>query len=137
MPHNLTRPDEFNYLSSLAALDGSGSRRKVVSKVKMFIIPAYTPAQSRLKYARVDHAKFVVTEKHTYVSTSNWSGDYFTSTGGISLIMENGGEGGCNVCGVVHQVFDRDWSSDHTQPLRPWGSGDSGVEGEETEYPVF
>ncbi|KAL5266618.1 hypothetical protein ACHWQZ_G003853 [Mnemiopsis leidyi] len=133
MPHNLTRPDEFNYLSSLAALDGSGSHRQVVSKVKMFIIPSYTPAQSRLTYARVNHAKFVVTEKHTYVSTSNWSGDYFTSTGGISLIMENGGEGGCGVCGVVHQVFDRDWSSEHTQPLRPWGSGSA----QETQYPVF
>ena len=78
MPHNLTRSDEYNYLASLAALDGSGNKHQVRSRVKMFIIPAYTPAQEKLLYARVNHAKFVVTEKHSYVSTSNWSGDYFT-----------------------------------------------------------
>jgi len=125
MPHNLSRSDEYHYLSSLAALDGSGRDHKVVSKVKLFIIPAYTPVQARLQYARVNHAKFVVTDKNTYVSTSNWSGDYFTSTGGISMIMENGV--GCGVCETVAGVFERDWASKYTKPLTPWGPG-----GEET-----
>lgn len=117
MPHDLTRADEFHYLASLAALNGSGSAGNVRSNAKLFIIPAYTPAQKKLNYARVNHAKFLVTEKHAYLSTSNWSGDYFTSTGGVSFIMRGKT---CNICSQMRAVFDRDWYSQYTKPLHPW-----------------
>ena len=35
MPHNLTRPDEYNYLESLYALDGSGSKGQVSARLKL------------------------------------------------------------------------------------------------------
>ena len=120
MPHNLTRSDEYNYLASLAALDGSGKHGQLRCAVKLFVVPSYTPEQEKLKYARVNHAKFVVTDKHAYLSTSNWSGDYFTSTGGISSVMR------CytsrrGVCQGLLDVFNRDWNSHYTKPLKPWG----------------
>ena len=39
-----------------------------------------------LPYTRVNHAKFMVTEKQVYIGTSNWSADYFLSTG---LFVQN------------------------------------------------
>ena len=128
MPHNVTRQDEYNYLASLAALDGSGSQGEVRCSVKLFIIPEYTPEQEKIPYARVNHAKFVVTEKHSYVSTSNWSGDYFTSTAGISAVMKCAAPvpPQSGVCQTLLSVFERDWNSEYIKPLTPWGkSGDN------------
>ena len=109
MAHNKTRKDEFHYLQSLAALNGSRFDGKAISLLRLFILPSFTPQQSKLLFARVNHAKFVVTDKHVYLSTSNWAGNYFTVTGGISMIIENNES--CAICKDLASVFQRDWYS--------------------------
>jgi phospholipase D3/4 len=55
--------------------------------IKIMYIPdpiGYTPAP----FSRVNHAKFVLTENDVYISTSNWSQDYFENTAGIFPFFE-------------------------------------------------
>lgn len=61
--------------------------------------------------------------------TSNWSGDYFTNTGGIGLVVNetlaDGSEeasssspdGDTSLRTQLQAVFDRDWNSDFARPL--------------------
>lgn len=43
--------------------------------------------QKKIPYARVNHNKYMVTDRSAYIGTSNWSGDYFTTTAGIGLVL--------------------------------------------------
>lgn len=69
-------------------------------------MPIVTEAQSKIPFARVNHNKYMVTETTAYIGnyelttvvtdashvalgTSNWSGDYFTTTGGAGLVVSN------------------------------------------------
>ena len=57
--------------------------------------------------------------------TSNWSGDYFISTGGVGLIVNQTeaftskipGTGGSTIQEQLRAVFDRDWNSTYAHPL--------------------
>eukprot|EP00817_Percolomonadidae_sp_ATCC50343_P007043 CAMPEP_0117418670 /NCGR_PEP_ID=MMETSP0758-20121206/392_1 /TAXON_ID=63605 /ORGANISM="Percolomonas cosmopolitus, Strain AE-1 (ATCC 50343)" /LENGTH=342 /DNA_ID=CAMNT_0005199287 /DNA_START=276 /DNA_END=1301 /DNA_ORIENTATION=+ len=56
--------------------------------IKRYIVPdakGYPP----FPYTRVNHAKYMVNEKTAYVSTSNWSKDYFYTTAGISMVSNH------------------------------------------------
>jgi len=81
-------------------------------------------------YTRVNHNKYMVTDNAAYIGklllmlptacdncagTSNWSGDYFVSTGGVSCIVNQTGTAS-NVSTIQQQlmeVFDRDWNSQY------------------------
>eukprot|EP00116_Pleurobrachia_bachei_P004810 sb/3465072/ len=117
--HYLSNPDMYNYLSSLAAINGTNHHRVSV-EVRIMEIPTFTPAQKSLQFARVNHAKFVVTDKHVFVSTSNWSGDYFVNTAGISAVIER--DDSCGICDRLEKVFARDWGSPYANKLHPWRS---------------
>lgn len=54
----------------------------------------------------------MVTDEHTYIGTSNWSADYFLSTGGASWILSS-----TQARDQVQAIFDRDWSSQYAHPL--------------------
>jgi hypothetical protein len=47
------------------------------------VIPPFEP------FTRVNHAKFMVTDKKAFVSTSNWIGDYFLTTAGASFVTDH------------------------------------------------
>lgn len=66
---NHTSPAIKQYLVALNALDGI--------EIRWFVVPELLPPLTPVPYTRVNHAKFMVTEKTVYVSTSNWSADYF------------------------------------------------------------
>jgi phospholipase D3/4 len=56
--------------------------------------------------------------------TSNWSGDYFTSTGGVGLVIENNVDGhdhllNYTVSAQLNDIFMRDWMSTYAQDLPP------------------
>lgn len=99
-------------------------------------------AQARIPYARVNHNKYMVTERAAYigecpsttrrvgagprpatcpdsapspVGTSNWSGSYFTETAGTSLLVTQNGEGGLR--SQLEAVFLRDWDSPYSHDL--------------------
>lgn len=107
------------------------------------MVPA-DKAQARIPYARVNHNKYMVTERAAYigecpgtahgagegpstapgpdsapgpVGTSNWSGSYFTETAGTSLLVTQNGEGGLR--SQLEAVFLRDWDSPYSHDLDP------------------
>jgi len=98
-----TRPSIHRYLKSLTSLTGDDPNVDI--QVKMFTVPSFTPEQEKIPFARVNHNKYMVTDKHAYIGTSNWSGDYFISTGGIGLILTE------KLRDQLEDVFHRDWSS--------------------------
>ncbi len=65
----------------------------------------------------MNHNKYAVTESAGYVGTSNWSEDYFVSTGGIGLIFESRDEGGDDLRSDLLGVFLRDWESAYAHQL--------------------
>lgn len=113
-----SRASQDYFLRSLAAL--SQSLPRVDIQVKRFIVPA-TPEQAKIPFARVNHNKYMVTDKSAYIGTSNWSGDYFTDTAGVAFVYNDHGVRG-NVSRDLRtdlqQVFERDWSSPYAVMLR-------------------
>ncbi|KAM6395739.1 5'-3' exonuclease PLD3 [Rhynochetos jubatus] len=107
----------FPFLKSLAAVADNRTRYSV--EVRLFTVPA-SAAQARIPYARVNHNKYMVTEKAAYIGTSNWSGDYFTRTAGLALVV-NQTVSQTGAAATVHQqlqaVFERDWSSGYSADI--------------------
>ncbi|KAI4535112.1 hypothetical protein MG293_014338 [Ovis ammon polii] len=106
-----TDPRMFPFLRSLQAL--SNPAANVSLDVKVFIVPVGN--HSNIPFSRVNHSKFMVTEKAAYIGTSNWSEDYFSSTSGVGLVVSQRASdaqpGGSTVQEELRQLFERDWSS--------------------------
>lgn len=84
---------------------------------KRFTVP---PNEQNIDHTRVNHNKFMVSEKTAYVGTSNWAGDYFISTSGVGLVIEEHGSGdGQVVVDRLNQIFLRDWNSPYASELQP------------------
>ncbi|XP_052827411.1 5'-3' exonuclease PLD3 [Octopus bimaculoides] len=110
-----TKPSVDNYLNSLAALSGTGRAR---IQVKFFHVPSFTPEQDKIPFARVNHDKYMVTDTDAYIGTSNWSGDYFTSTAGLGLIVRPTDTKKVNLRQQLEAVFQRDWNSKYSFPVK-------------------
>ena len=77
---------------------------------------------SSIPFARVNHNKYMVTDKAAFISTSNWSGDYFSTTAGVSLIVNQTETSNVNYADQIVQaqlleVFNRDWESQYAFDL--------------------
>lgn len=106
----------FPFLSSLAALNSSKPHYNV--EVKIFVVPV-SPEQKHIPFSRVNHNKYMVTDRVAYIGTSNWSGDYFIRTAGSALVVNQ-------TCATnttntmqkqLHDVFMRDWTSNYSHPI--------------------
>ncbi|XP_038267314.1 5'-3' exonuclease PLD3-like isoform X2 [Dermochelys coriacea] len=91
-------------------------------EVKLFVVPALVK-QKLIPFSRVNHNKYMVTDRLAYIGTSNWSEDFFTNTAGVGLII-NQSEAAPGVTQLtlreqLEAVFHRDWSSSYSQPLSP------------------
>ena len=104
-----TRPSMLRFLRSLSDLSGTDPRVDI--QVKLFTVPSFTPAQEKIPFARVNHNKYMVTDQEGFIGTSNWSADYFISTGGIGFVFTG------PVRQQLEDVFSRDWESDYAAPL--------------------
>ncbi|GLG97967.1 Phospholipase D3 [Gryllus bimaculatus] len=113
---NHTRPAIPHFLNSLRAL--SGAYKNVLVEVKMFVVPS-TPEQKKIPFARVNHNKYMVTDKTAYIGTSNWSGDYFINTAGVGLVVSesNNDSDDNSLRAQLQSVFERDWNSSYAQPV--------------------
>ncbi|XP_052755253.1 5'-3' exonuclease PLD3-like isoform X3 [Galleria mellonella] len=114
-----SRPSEDYFLRSLTAL--SKSYPRVDIQVKRFIVPS-SPEQDKIPYARVNHNKYMVTERTAYIGTSNWSGDYFTDTAGVAFVLQEDPHGTIqnvsqDIRRELQEVFERDWTSPYAVPL--------------------
>ncbi|XP_069749972.1 5'-3' exonuclease PLD3 isoform X2 [Narcine bancroftii] len=120
-PH--TYPPMLVFLESLKVLSKEPLGCKV--EVKIFQVPA-TKEQERIPFGRVNHNKYMVTDRVAYIGTSNWSEDYFVRTAGVGLVINQTGPDAENPGTVQSQlraIFLRDWNSDHILEL-----GSEGVE---------
>ncbi|KFQ32504.1 Phospholipase D3, partial [Mesitornis unicolor] len=114
----------FPFLKSLAAVANNRTHYSV--EVRLFMVPA-SAAQAQIPYARVNHNKYMVTEKAAYIGTSNWSGDYFTRTAGSALVVNQtvsqtsgptaAGTGTGTIREQLQAVFERDWSSQYSADI--------------------
>lgn len=111
---NHTRPAIPHFLRSLSAL--SGAIKNVKVEARMFVVPS-TPEQEKIPFSRVNHNKYMVTDKTAYIGTSNWSGDYFISTGGVGLVITENNGNGTSIRAQLQEVFERDWTSPYSKPV--------------------
>ncbi|KAI4874729.1 hypothetical protein NFI96_028351 [Prochilodus magdalenae] len=108
----------FVFLQSLSVLNKTPLRCNI--HVKVFEVPS-TPEQLSIPFARVNHAKYMVTDRVAYIGTSNWSENYFSQTAGVGLVVnqtdsvvEKGQQTAQN---QLQKIFQRDWNSDYSQAL--------------------
>ncbi|XP_033014398.1 phospholipase D3 [Lacerta agilis] len=112
-----SKANMFPFLRSLAAMHDV--RTHYSMEVRLFVVPA-NETQARIPYARVNHSKFMVTDKVAYIGTSNWSGDYFLHTAGSALVVNQSHVGAGEQPTVrdrLQAVFERDWNSRYSQEL--------------------
>ncbi|XP_060733601.1 5'-3' exonuclease PLD3 [Tachysurus vachellii] len=113
---NSTSPVMFPFLLSLASVQESKSDLDI--QVKIFIVPS-SPSQKEIPFARVNHNKYMVTDRVAYIGTSNWSGDYFVNTAGSALVVNqtSSSSSESTVREQLQAVFTRDWDSSYSTPL--------------------
>lgn len=109
-----TQPTMFTFLKSLASVHDSKSKLDI--QVRLFVVPA-DPRQKEIPFARVNHNKYMVTDKIAYIGTSNWSGDYFVNTAGSALVINQTRSTEATVQSQLRDVFERDWNSAYSTPL--------------------
>ncbi|KAL3083033.1 hypothetical protein niasHS_010835 [Heterodera schachtii] len=87
-PHSHKKAVYFlrSLLEINAALPLTNSGRRGSISIKYFRVPV-SPQQAVLEFARVNHNKFMVTDSCAWIGTSNWSGDYFTATAGVGIVI--------------------------------------------------
>ncbi|NXR16015.1 PLD4 Phospholipase, partial [Semnornis frantzii] len=110
-------PAMLYYLRSLHALNNLHAHINV--DVKLFIVPVLN--HTNIPYGRVNHNKYMVTDKVAYIGTSNWSEDYFITTAGVGLIVK---QNSTNLQGrqlpiqeQLKNLFERDWNSKYAVNL--------------------
>ncbi|XP_068570350.1 5'-3' exonuclease PLD3 isoform X2 [Cebidichthys violaceus] len=108
----------FPFLQSLLALNRP--QLKCDIDVKMFTVPS-TAEQMKIPFARVNHAKYMVTDRVVYIGTSNWSENYFTQTAGAGLVVNQTGsvveKGQETLQSQAEELFLRDWTSEYASSL--------------------
>jgi phospholipase D3/4 len=62
-------------------------------------------------YTRVNHTKYIVTDRRANIGTSNMTWDYFYNTAGSSLNTDQPA-----LVQKLQEIFDRDWGSDYATP---------------------
>lgn len=114
-------PAMLPFLRSLASMHSPD--QDISIQIKLYIVPVAN--QSDIPYSRVNHNKFMVTDKVAYVGTSNWSGDYFTTTAGVALVLSQHAPHKVweteALQGQLRAVFDRDWQSQFAVHLADLG----------------
>uniref|UniRef100_A0A8C4XX64 spleen exonuclease n=1 Tax=Gopherus evgoodei TaxID=1825980 RepID=A0A8C4XX64_9SAUR len=109
-----TDPSMFHYLQSLRAL--SDPHTNITIDVKIFIVPVLN--HTNIPFGRVNHHKYMVTDKVAYIGTSNWSKDYFSNTAGVGLIVNQTSTDPQRKKPVIQEqlknLFERDWNSKYS-----------------------
>jgi len=86
-------------------------------EIKLFIIPGWDdttgPARRYPGHSRVNHTKYIVTDRRVNIGTSNMTWDYFAATAGSSFNADHPG-----LVRALQAVFDRDWASPYAFSLR-------------------
>lgn len=65
----------------------------------------------KIPFTRVNHCKYLVTESAYYITTSNWTPDYFLQTGGISMTIESTEDAPSFDWPRMNSIFLYDWNN--------------------------
>ncbi|XP_076834059.1 5'-3' exonuclease PLD4 isoform X2 [Brachyhypopomus gauderio] len=110
-------PSVLPFLTSLSALDSPSNNISI--EVRLHIVPVGN--QTDIPYARVNHNKYMVTDKLAYIGTSNWSAEYFNTTAGVGIVVSqdalNSSSFEDTFVGQLSGVFNRDWGSEFAVPF--------------------
>ena len=81
-------------------------------EIKQFVIPGWDSTTGSFRtypgHSRVNHTKYIVTDRRVNIGTSNMTWDYFASTAGSSVNTDHPG-----LVKSLQAVFDRDWISSY------------------------
>jgi phospholipase D3/4 len=108
------------FLRALQSAADAGRSDKVLSagqlEIKAFVIPGWDqtsgPGRKYPGHTRVNHTKYIVTDRRINIGTSNMTWDYFTSTAGSSFNADHP-----TLVRTLQAVFDRDWASRYAYRL--------------------
>jgi phospholipase D3/4 len=79
-------------------------------EIKQFIVPGWDRTSGSMRrypgHTRVNHTKYIVTDRRMNIGTSNMTWDYFASTAGSSFNADHP-----SLVSTLQSVFDRDWAS--------------------------
>jgi phospholipase D3/4 len=85
-------------------------------EIKQFIIPGWDSTSGSVRrypgHTRVNHTKYIVTDRRINIGTSNMTWDYFASTAGSSFNADHP-----TLVRTLQSVFDRDWASSYAWRL--------------------
>ena len=85
-------------------------------EIKQFVIPGWDSTNGNGRkypgHTRVNHTKYIVTDRRINIGTSNMTWDYFASTAGSSFNADHPG-----LVRTLQAVFDRDWASSYAWRL--------------------
>jgi phospholipase D3/4 len=85
-------------------------------EIKQFIIPGWDSTTGSRRnfpgHTRVNHTKYIVTDRRINIGTSNMTWDYFASTAGSSFNCDHP-----LLIRKLQAVFDRDWASSYAWHL--------------------
>jgi phospholipase D3/4 len=85
-------------------------------EIKQFIIPGWDSTTGSGRkfpgHTRVNHTKYIVTDRRINIGTSNMTWDYFASTAGSSFNDDHPA-----LVRALQSVFDRDWASSYAWRL--------------------
>ncbi|HTR85269.1 MAG TPA: phospholipase D-like domain-containing protein [Reyranella sp.] len=85
-------------------------------EIKQFIVPGWDSTVGAGRHypghTRVNHTKYIVTDRRLNIGTSNMTWDYFASTAGSSFNTDHAG-----LIRTAQAVFDRDWASSYAWHL--------------------
>jgi phospholipase D3/4 len=112
-----TFPATWPFLQALcdwAAAAGEETDGRI--EIKRMILPGWDETEDETRcyagHSRVNHAKYIVSERRLNVGTSNMSWGYFTQTIGGSLNTDHPA-----LIRQAQAVFDRDWESAYPESL--------------------
>lgn len=115
-------PAMMPFLQSLASMNSPHHGIRI--QVKLYIVPVGN--QTDIPYSRVNHNKYMVTDKVAYIGTSNWSGDYFMTTAGVGLVVSQHAPDPAGETQALQTqlraIFDRDWNSEFAVHLGDLGN---------------
>ncbi|RWS21117.1 phospholipase D3-like isoform X4 [Leptotrombidium deliense] len=93
-------------LNALSKLHGTGS-------IEVRLMTALNKTGIIFDYQHDLHDKFIVTDKHALIATSNWQADYFSQDTGISFVAYCP-QKGKNIRTDLVKLFERNWNSNYT-----------------------
>lgn len=107
-------------LRALQTMADAGRADKIMStgqlEIKLFVVPGWDsttgPNRRFPGHTRVNHTKYIVTDRRINIGTSNMTWDYFASTAGSSFNADHP-----TLVRSLQKVFDRDWASCYARRL--------------------